>query len=974
MGTRSPEKLPPLSRRARVWLLGGVSLIALLLVGPRLVDTYVDWLWFGEVGFRRVWVTVLLTRLTIFAVVAMVVGGIVFLALVFAYRSRPVFIPTAGPKDPIEPYRTLVMSRSRLFGWGVAGAIGLLSGLIAQSSWVTLQLFLHGGSFGIADPEFGHDIGFFVFDLPFYRSVLNWLFVAVCLAFVASLVTHYLFGGLRLTTGKGMFMPPARLQLAVLAGTIILLKAVAYWFDRYQLLSSGRKEPTFTGAGYTDIHAALPAKLVLLAIAVLCAVSFFAAIFLRDMRIPAMAAALLVLSSILVGGAWPLLMEQFSVRPNAADVERPYIQRNIDATRQAYRLDGDWVEYRDYPGVGTKHPNDVAADRTTISNVRLLDPHVLSRTFTQQQQLKNFYSFPDRLDIDRYRIDGELQDYIVGVRELSPNSLTGNQTDWINRHTVYTHGNGFVAAPANRVNAAVRDAAEASDSNSGYPLYAVSDIASQGTGRQIITVEQPRIYYGEVIAQSDPDYAIVGGPEGAEPREYDTDTSKYTYTGAGGVPIGNWFNRSVFAAKFAEHRILFSREIGSESKVIFQRDPKDRVQRVAPWLTTDGDAYPAVVNGRILWIVDAYTTLDSYPYAQRSSLEGPVTTAAGAIRLGKQVSYARNSVKATVDAYDGTVTLYQVDPQDPVLQAWMHAFPGTVKSDDAISDELRTHFRYPEDLFKVQRELLAKYHVDEPREFFTTNAFWSVPSDPTNDSNPSQPPFFVLVGDQQTAKPSFRLATAMVGYNREFLSAYISAHSDPEDYGKLTVLQLPTDTLTQGPQQIQNSMISDTRVASERTLLERSNRIHYGNLLTLPIAGGGVLYVEPLYTERISTNPNSATFPQLSRVMVGFREPRADGGLRIGYAPTLAEALDQVFGAGTGRAATAPGGDAATPPPPETGRPAPQQQPSAPTAPSAPQPDDSAPTAAELRGLLAELRGILERLERAIDANDNPGG
>ncbi len=971
MGTRSPEKLPSMSRRARV-LMVAVGLFALLLVGPRLVDVYVDWLWFGEVGFRSVWVTVILTRLAIFVAVSLVVGGAVFLALLVAYRSRPVAVPPARPNDPIAPYRTQVMRRSRLLGWGVAVTVGVLCGLIAQSNWVTVQLFLHGGSFGITDPEFGHDIGFFVFDLPLYTSVLNWLFVAVFLAFLASLATHSLFGGLRVTTGKGgILTASARDQLAVLAGTFILLKAAAYWFDRYWLLSSDRKEPTFTGAGYTDIHAGLPAKLVLLAIAVLCAVAFFAVIFLRDMRIPAMATALLVLSSILVGGAWPFVMEQFSVRPNAADVERPYIQRNIDATRQAYRIGGDWVEYRDYPGVGTKSPRDVPADVTTIADVRLLDPHVLSRTFTQQQQLKNFFSFPEQLDLDRYRIDGELQDYVVGVRELSPHSLTGNQTDWINRHTVYTHGNGFVAAPANRVNAAVRAAAEASESNSGYPIYTISDIASQASGRQIIPVDQPRIYFGEVIAQDDPEYAIVGGAPGSAPREYDTDTSKYTYTGAGGVPIGNWFNRTVFATKFAQHKFLFSRAIGSESKVLFYRDPKERVQRVAPWLTTDANAYPAVVNGRIIWLVDAYTTLDTYPYAQRSSLEGAVASATGTIRSGEEVSYVRNSVKATVDAYDGTVTLYQVDRDDPVLRAWMRAFPGTVKSEDDIPAELRPHFRYPEDLFRVQRELLAKYHVNEPREFFTTNAFWSVPSDPTDDANPTQPPFYVLVGDQQTAKPSFRLATAMVGYNREFLSAYISAHSDPDNYGKLTVLQLPTDTLTQGPQQIQNSMISDTRVASERTLLERSNRIHWGNLLTLPIADGGMLYVEPLYTERISTNPNSSTFPQLSRVLVSVREPRVDGGVRVGYAPTLAEALDQVFGPGTGRAATAPGGDAATAPPQGTGLPAPPQAVPPPAAP--PAPDRSAATAAELKEALAELREALDRLQKAVDSFETGG-
>lgn len=704
METGSPGKRPVLPKRARLLVTAGMGMLALLLFGPRLVDIYVDWLWFGEVGFRSVWITVLLTRLAIVAAVALVVAGIVLAALLLAYRSRPFFVPDEPQRDPVAPLRSAVMRRPRLFGWGIAVTLGVVCGLIASFDWVKVQLFVHGGTFGIVDPEFGYDIGFFVFDLPFYRSVLNWLFVAVVLAFLASLLTHYLFGGLRLTTGRGMLTQAARVQLAVFAGAVVLLKAVAYWLDRYELLSSGRKEPTFTGAGYTDIHAELPAKLVLVAIAVLCAVSLF-----------------------------------------------------------------------------------------------------------------------------------------------------------------------------------------------------------------------------------------------------------------------------------AQHKFLFSREIGSESKVLIHRDPKERVQRVAPWLTTDDNPYPVVVNGRIVWIVDAYTTLDTYPYAQRSSLEGPVTSPTGIVRQGKQVSYVRNSVKATVDAYDGTVTLFQFDRDDPVLRTWMRAFPGTVKSEDQIPDELRAHFRYPEDLFEVQRSLLAKYHVDEPREFFTTNAFWSVPSDPTNDANATQPPFYVLVGDQQSAQPSFRLASAMVGYNREFLSAYISAHSDPANYGKLTVLELPTDTLTQGPQQIQNSMISDTRVASERTLLERSNRIHYGNLLSLPIADGGVLYVEPLYTERISTSPSSSTFPQLSRVLVSVREPRTEGGVRVGYAPTLAESLDQVFGPGTGRVATAPGGDAASAPPPGAGGPAPPQAvppPRTTQPPAAPPrgPDVPPATVAELRETLADLRAVLDRLEKAIDAAETPGG
>ncbi|MGW5379448.1 UPF0182 family protein [Nocardia sp. NPDC003999] len=967
MSAREGLRPRRLHRSTRVLVVAATVFVVSLLVVPRLIRGYVSWLWFGEVGFRGVWLTVLFTRLSLFIAVALIIGGVLFAVLWLAFRFRPLFVPESEEENSLRPYRAAVLRHPVRFGLGIATSLGLVCGLAAESNWMTVQLFVHGGSFGVSDPQFGHDVGFFVFDLPFYRFVLNWLFIAVVLAFVASLAAHYLFGGLRLSRKTGGLTHAARVQLAILAGSFILLKAAAYWLDRYSLLSSRSKEPTFAGPGYTDINAVLPARLILFAIAVICAVAVFAAIVVRDLRIPAMAAALLLLSSILVGAVWPLAVEQFSVRPNAADMERVYIQRDIAATRQAYGIGSDRVEYQPYPGVGTRSPPEVPADVTTIGDVRLLDPSVLSRTFTQQQQLKNFYSFPPHLDLDRYRVGGQLRDYVVAARELTPTALSGNQRHWVNRHTVYTHGNGFVAAPANRVNAAVREAAgDAASSNSGYPIYAVGDIASQASGHQVIRVDQPRVYFGEVIAHASPDYAIVGG--GTEPREYDTDTTTYTYAGAGGVPIANWVNRLAFAVTYTERNIVFSKAIGPGSKIIFNRDPRHRVELVAPWLTTDNDPYPAVVNGRIVWIVDAYTSIDGYPYAKRSSLEALEPGDETQRESPREISYVRNSIKATVDAYDGTVTLYQVDRQDPVLAAWMKVFPGTVRPEESISPELRAHFRYPEDLFTIQREMLAKYHVDEPREFFTTNAFWSVPSDPTVESNPHQPPFYVLVGDQASAEPSFRLASAMVGYNREFLSAYVSARSDPEGYGKITVSQLPTDTLTQGPQQIQNSMISDTRVASERTLLERSNRIQYGNLLTLPIADGGVLYAEPLFTERISTAQNASTFPQLARVLVSYRDP-GTGGVLVGYAPTLAEALEQVFGPATGRLATPPGGGPGAPLPPG-------QQPAAPPPVASPQaqppPVDQAKIA-ELNAQIDQIRAALERLQKQLGELERNG-
>ncbi|WP_327093345.1 UPF0182 family protein [Nocardia vinacea] len=922
MGMRPPTGLPSLSRRSRVLLVAAIILAALLLLGPRFTDTYTNWLWFGEVGFRNVYLTVLRTRILLFIVVALFVGLVVWLALLLAYRTRPVFVPVAGPNDPIARYRTTVMSRLKLFGIGIPLLLGVLSGLVAQSNWVTVQLFLNGDSFGQKDPQFGLDVGFYAFDLPFYRMVLNWLFVAVVIAFFASLVTHYVFGGLRLTGREGTLTRPARIQLAVIAGIFVLLKAIAYWFDRYELLSSSRKEPTFTGGSYTDINAVLPAKLILLSIAVICAIAFFAGIVLRDLRVPAMAAALLVLSSVLVGAVWPLVVEQFSVRPNAADKESEYIERNIAATRQAFGITSDKIEYKDYKGDSSKSPLEVPVDAATIGNARLLDPNILSPTFTQLKQLKNFYGFPESLDIDRYALNGDTQDYIVAARELHPSALSGNQTDWINKHTVYTHGNGFVAAPANRVNRPQYEDPNANtggSSDSGYPIFLVSDLFNS-TDQQQIKVDQPRVYYGELISQSNPDYAIVGAVNGSQPREYDSDTAQFTYSGKGGVSIGNWFNRLAFAAKYTERNLLFSSAIGDNSKIIFNRSPRERVQKVAPWLTTDGNAYPAVVNGRIQWIVDAYTTLDNYPYAQTTSLEGAVEDSidkkTGRLLPRKEVSYIRNSVKATVDAYDGTVTLYEVDSTDPVLKAWRGVFPGAVKPESEISPELRAHFRYPEDLFKVQREMLTKYHVDNPREFFTNNAFWSVPSDPTTEGGTfNQPPYYVLLGDASANnKPVFNLTSAMVGYNRQFLSAYISVRSDPDGYGKFTILQLPTDTQTQGPQQTQNSMTTAPEVSSQKTLLSNSNKIRYGNLLTLPIADGGILYVEPFYNER-NTGAGSSTFPQLLRVLVSYRD--VAGSVKVGFASTLADALNQVL-PGTGSLATPFGGDPASRPKPGT--------------------------------------------------------
>lgn len=916
-----------------------------------MLDAYVDWLWFGEVGYRSVFSTVLVTKLLLLIAVAALVGGLFGLSIWLAYRSRPVFVPVSGPDDPVARYRTLMQQRPKMFAIGIPVVVGLIAGLSAQADWQTVQLYLNSVPFGSTDQEFGRDIGYYAFHLPFYRWLLSWGFVIVALAFFGALVTHYIFGGIRLAGRGGSLSVPARVQLAVLAGLFVLLKAVAYYFDRYELLYSTRNN-LFTGATYTDLHAVLPAKLILLFIAAFCAVAFFAGAFMRNLQLPAIALVLLVLSSLLVGAAWPAILEQVSVKPNARDKESASIQRNIEATRAAYGLTEDKVTFQPYEGKTDQlTPAEVAADTGTIPNVRLLDPSMLSQTFTQLQQRRKLFGFPEKLDVDRYTLNGKIEDYIVAVRELNTDGLAENQRNWINQHLIYTHGDGFVAAPANKVASALRDNA----GEGGYPAFTVSDLSTKG----LIPVDQPRIYYGEL----NPTYAIVGAKPGAAPREYDTDTSQSTYSGTGGVPIGGFWNRLAFAAHESERNILFSSDISENSKILYNRDPRDRVREVAPWLTADGDPYPVVVKGRIKWVIDAYTTLEKYPYAQQSVL-GDVThdTLPGVERQpDRKISYIRNSVKATVDAYDGNVSLYAVDEQDPVLKAWRSVFPGVVKANSEVDEELREHFRYPEDLFKVQRKILTAYHVSQPANFFENVGFWDVPSDPTVEgagrNTAPQPPYYVVATDPLTKETAFQLTSALVFRGREFMSSYVTVNNDPKHYGKITVLQLPNETQTKGPQQVQSQFVSSPEVSKELNILQQQQtKLRYGNLLTLPLAGG-LLYVEPVYIER--TNNQESSFPQLAKVLVNF-------GGRIGYAPTLAEALDQVFGKGAGQTSTTPGnqpppGGAAPPPTSTNGQPPPT---------TATPPPPSAGMSPEMTKAAEDINSAIERLRKAQQDGD----
>jgi uncharacterized membrane protein (UPF0182 family) len=600
--------------------------------------------------------------------------------------------------------------------------------------------------------------------------------------------------------------------------------------------------------------------------------------------LPAAGTALLVVSSVLIAGLYPGAIQQFQVKPSESSKEAPFIQRNIDATRSAYGLDN--VEISDYQATVATNTGQLADDAATIANIRLMDPNVLSATFRQLQQIRPYYSFSESLDIDRYTVDGVKRDVVIAVRELN---IEGNPSrNWINDHLVYTHGFGLVAAYGND-----RDI-------DGKPKFAVGNLPPTGALGDF----EPRVYFGENV----PNYSIIGGVKTETPVEFDypDDASpngqrNYTYTGSGGVPVGSLINKVIFALKYQEQRILLSNLINKDSKILFERNPLDRVAKVAPWLTLDGDPYPALVDGKIIWIIDGFTTSAGYPYSRQSVLSNVIADIPSSATIGNQrnrtVNYIRNSVKATVDAYNGTVTLYEWNEKDPVLKTWAKAFPNTIKPKSEISAQLLEHIRYPEDLFRVQREILSSYHVKTAEAFYGGQDFWRVPRDPsTFGANASaQPPYYLTLQMPGTKKPVFSLTTPFVPRGgRENLSAFAVVNSDPgPDYGKISVLQLPRNTNIAGPSQVASNFEAKPEVANSLSLLRRGGSdVVLGNLLTLPV-GGGLLYVQPVYVRATS---NTAAYPLLQKVLVSF-------GDQIGYDDTLKGALDQVFGGNSGTVA-----------------------------------------------------------------------
>ncbi len=970
-----------MSRRGRVTIAVLVGVFVLFTLLGWGVQAWTDWLWFDEVRYTEVFTGVLVTRLLLFLAIglgmAVIVGGNLWLA----HRLRPRLRPHSVEQATLERYRMALSPRLGTWIALTAAVVGLFAGLSAQSRWNQWLLFRNGGNFGIKDPEFGVDIGFYVFQLPFWRYLLGVAFTAVVLAVIGALAVHYLFGGVRLQGVGDRMSNAARAHLSSLVAVFVLLKALAYVLDRRAMLLEYNEGAKLYGAGYADVNALLPAKEILAYISIVVAIAIivFSNAWMRNLVWPGISLALLGVSAVAIGGIYPWAVQTFEVKPSAKDKEAPYIQRSIDATRAAFGL--ATTETTPYAASNLTPPGNLATDISVVSNVRLLDPQLVSETYTQLQQVRGFYDFGPKLDIDRYGVNGKTSDYVVGVREINYGELTDQQNTWINRHTVYTHGYGLVAAPANQVVCG------------GQPFF-VSGFLGEKTQEacssqtEQIPAKQPRIYYGERMAADD--YAIVGQADPNKKAEFDRPVGEgggesYTYTGEGGVKIGSFPRRLLYAIKEQESNFLLSEAVNKDSKLLYVRNPRDRVEKVAPFLTLDGDPYPAVVDGRVQWIVDGYTTAATYPYAERVNLQTETTdelTNRGTFQLAREnVNYMRNSVKATVDAYDGTVRLYEYDDTDPVLKAWNKAFGGDLvlpKKD--IPVELTEHLRYPADMFKVQRNLLTKFHVTNPGDFYSAQDFWQVPNVPdAPDSGQKQPPYYLFTQFPGQEGPRFQLTSAVTPNGRQNLAALISG-SYVDGQPRLEVLELPDQTRISGPVQVHQQMTNNANIRQQLNLLSSNQaQVQYGNLLSLPFADG-MLYVEPVY---VKSNQQDA-YPLLQKVLLSY----GDGGSFVALADNINDGIKQLVDQGK-RAGTG------APPPPTTGgnptAPTPTPTPSGGT--GNPPPTGGLATAADrVQTAITEVRnaqasGDFERYGRALKALDealtafqqaqqaaNPGG
>ncbi|MEA5117420.1 MAG: UPF0182 family protein, partial [Propionicimonas sp.] len=857
-------------------LIPTIVIAGLLIVGFLVFsEIWTEKLWFDSVSYQTVFTTQLFTRVWLFVVFFLVMAGLVGLNMWLAFRMRPLG-SRSGSSQVLERYADLLASNLTLSLLLPAAFFGVIGGMTAQAATLDVLAWLNRTPFGEVDPYFGLDIGFYVFELPIWRDLLGFAMSALFFALIGAAAVHFTVGGIQLGRGAASGSRPsaARRHLSILAGLLLVVYGLQSLVDRYAYLVADGT--IFTGLHYTDDHARLGAKLVMAVIAFICAALFFLNAFVNRWVLPVTGLVLMLVSGLILQLIYPAIVQSFQVSPNEPDKEGTYMQHHIDATRKAFGISE--VETTAYDAVTDVRPGQLKEDAEALPGIRLIDPARVGAAFEQLQQVRGYYSFPDVLDVDRYVVDGVERDMVVAAREMNLNNVPDKA--WNNIHTVYTHGYGMVAAYGNR------------RQSDGQPEWVERDLPPSGA----LGEYEGRIYFGEKSDQ----FAIVGREPGQAPIELDTPGGgkgggeQYNvYAGTGGVPIGSIVNRLLYAAHFMDLNFLLSDRVNSQSKLLYNRTPRERVEQVAPWLTLDNNSYPAVVDGRLVWIVDAYTTSRSYPNSElvglRQSTSDSQTRTTGATGLDQMVNYLRNSVKAVVDASNGTVALYAWDESDPILQTYAKAFPGTVQPKDAISPDLLAHLRYPEDLFKVQREILRRYHMTDPASWYQQSDLWQVPNDPvTNTGEANEPPYYLSIKWPTDDAPVFSQTSVFVPRGRSNLASYLAvvAEATSPDYGKLRVLRMSDTHQIDGPGQTFNAMTANSRVAEvlRPYLNQGSAAASYGNLLTLPM-GAGLLYVLPVYTQRQGSN---GSYPVLTYVIVRF-------GQSVGIGATLQEALDETF-------------------------------------------------------------------------------
>jgi len=877
-----PFRLGDSKRRGggQPWIVLTGVLLFILIVGGAVKEFYTEWLWFDSVDFTQVFAVTLVSRIGLFA------GGALGFFLFFVlnlWLARTIAGSAGGRPAALSEEARTARRMITLLTFAAGLFLAFIFGSVISGQWTNLLLYANAQAFGIKDPILGEDVGFYIFSLPIFRLAQTWLMSMFIVTLVAALAVYGLSLSLQERPGIARGI---RAHVSLLGVAIFLCLAFGYWLGRYEvLLSAGR---VVFGAGYTDVNAVLPVLTLLAALATVSAVLLVINIFMRGIQLPALGVAAWALVALVGGGVFPEIVQRFQVEPNELARERPFIENNILFTRAAYGLDR--VEEVPFPGKDEPTIDEVRGSPETIRNVRLWDHDPLRVTYNQIQAIRRYYEFPD-IDIDRYTINDVYRQVTLGARELDPEKLplAGEPLTWVNQRLKYTHGYGVALNPVNEV------------TREGLPNLFVKNLPPvSDPPMPILNITRPEIYFGEKTK----DWVIVNTDE--EELDYASEReTKYTrYEGKGGVILGSFFRRALFAWQMSDPNILLT-GLRENSSILYRRNIQERVAHIAPFLRLDRDPYVVIFKGRLVYMQDAYTTSNRYPYAtpyQRS------------------MNYIRNSVKAVVDAYDGTVDFYIADSTDPIIQAYARIFPGVFKPMSEMPAELRTHIRYPEDLFTAQSDMYQIYHMQDPQVFYNKEDAYARPKEIYLDREKPMDAYYVIMRLQGESKPEFVLMLPFTPANKDNANAWLAGRSDGENYGKLIAYKFPKERLIYGPRQLESRIDQDPTISAQFSLWNQGgSRVLRGNLLFVPI-GESYMYVEPIYLQA-----QQSQLPELARVVVA-------AGNRIAMEPTLDEAMTKVFGVRVtpGPAPTQPGAPQPTPPPPTTPSPttpAPGQQP-----------------------------------------------